>query len=248
MGVMRFVYLATNDEFRPDLVKIGVADNVEERMRSLRGSGVPGHYEAKCVCKVHNAETVERKMHSLLQHVRVHNDREFFKMDWLFAAGILLTLALEEERENKAKPELAKWMRTELLDLTQHQADGESPPSINPVAPPSHSVPPTITEYGMTTEQKQRRDTFMEYVMNNTSSPNPQERVKKCERYFRKLSKELGISTVYDISDIRKAEEIQNKLSVRGELYDIDKASTAGGMRATIGHYVKFLKQIKQNK
>ena len=237
---MRFVYLATNDEFRPDLVKIGVADNVEERMRSLRGSGVPGHYEAKCICKVHNAEIIEQKIHNLLQHARVRNDREFFRVDWLFAAGILLTLALEEERENNAKPELAKWMREELSSLTkQSNRPDETPSPIVPTSPPRPSPP-----RGGSGQSDNGRDIFEHYLRNNVRSDTTVRANITGLEYLNRHNL-IDEEDIYKIFNIARLQEILAEVAngtIRTDVHN-GAREMRGHVCTALRHYIKCRQQ-----
>jgi hypothetical protein len=61
------------------LVKIGYTRRtVEERMRELRGPGVPDPFELIDMVAVRDPVGREREVHSLLQELRHRTDREFF--------------------------------------------------------------------------------------------------------------------------------------------------------------------------
>ena len=217
---MEFVYLATNERM-PGLVKIGKAKDADDRMRSLNAPGVPGKYEAKCICYVKDEARVEKTMHDMLRYA--HDDKEFFRVDWLVAAGILITLALEEGEKNDAKPELAKWLRRELLNDTVV----------------IESVPNGQKPKGPVDIKRQRKD-FMEYVKVKIGA----KRAKVCDGHIQYIDKEVLKSyTVYSIISIEQAEEIISKLPKRGDANT--KKYRIIGMPATMGHYVNFLKQSK---
>ena len=224
---MGFVYLATNKELQQGLVKIGSSKDADERVKSLVSSGVPGRYEAKCSCYVQDEVGVEKRIHTMLKHV--HHDKEFYKVDWLVAAGILMTLALEEKGVG-VKPELAKWLRQELLEVSG--APGAQLKKDENVA----SLPNSANE---------RRIAYMEYIRKNVNAKDSSQRAKRCDEYLRHLAEEvLKISTVYGITSIQEAERIYFRLSSKGDLTKANKQYMQGGMSAAMGHYLKFLRNL----
>ena len=65
----------------PGLIKIGRAENVKERMKSLSSaSGVPGPFKYFYSRKVKDADAAEKKMHEALKKNRIEGT-EFFELE-----------------------------------------------------------------------------------------------------------------------------------------------------------------------
>jgi len=74
------VYVLTNPSL-PDVVKIGMTSNLENRMRSLYNSSVPVPFECYFACEVDSMEFVEKQLHDGFDDFRVNPKREFFRID-----------------------------------------------------------------------------------------------------------------------------------------------------------------------
>ena len=235
---MEFVYLAINKRMIKDAVKIGRTRDVPKRMKELSSaSGVIGKYVCLCSCATNSAQdarAVEKKLHEIFSDYR--DEKEFFKVDWLVAAGVLVTLVLEKEKKGAANPELAKWLRRELLDGNSIGAQLRG----NAKKMPQDSAPLP----GSASKIEQRCDDYMTYIRKNVRSKNPRQRARRCDRYLQNLAKNvLKIPAVYDITSIEKADEIYHRLLSKGDLYPDNQKYCAGGMGAAMGHYVDFLRK-----
>lgn len=75
------VYVLTN-EAMPGLVKIGMAvgQSVEDRMRNLFSTSIALPFECYYAAEVGDARFVESSLHKAFAHVRVHPNREFFRI------------------------------------------------------------------------------------------------------------------------------------------------------------------------
>ena len=73
------VYIFINQAM-PEMVKIGITDNVERRVKELSGStGVPLPFECYYAVKVsEDAKKLEKKIHEGFDKQRVRREREFF--------------------------------------------------------------------------------------------------------------------------------------------------------------------------
>ena len=73
------VYIFINQSM-PDIVKIGITDNVERRVKESSGStGVPLPFECYYAVKVsEDAKKLEKKIHEGFDKQRVRREREFF--------------------------------------------------------------------------------------------------------------------------------------------------------------------------
>jgi len=74
------IYVLTNPSL-PDIVKIGMTSNLENRLRSLYNSSVPVPFECYFACEVENKEFVEKQLHDGFDDFRVNPKREFFRVD-----------------------------------------------------------------------------------------------------------------------------------------------------------------------
>ena len=97
------IYILTN-EAMPDLIKIGMTDNLDRRVRELsRASGVPLPFEVYYACEVERMTDVEPALHDAFLDFRVNPKREFFKMNPERAVSILKLL---EKRDVTPKSDI----------------------------------------------------------------------------------------------------------------------------------------------
>ena len=73
------VYIATNESM-PGMIKIGVTDNLAQRLRDLDTTGVPLPFECYYAVEVNDAKDIETKLHGGLVKSRVRQRREFFNV------------------------------------------------------------------------------------------------------------------------------------------------------------------------
>ena len=90
------IYILVNPAF-PNLVKIGYADDVQKRMRSLNSnSGLPDPYHCYAIYKVRK-RLEDLKLHGLIDSLdsslRHAKNREFYEMDALKAYSVLSAIA-----------------------------------------------------------------------------------------------------------------------------------------------------------
>lgn len=74
---MPIVYILTN-ECMPDTIKIGVTENLDQRIRQLDNTSVALPFECYYAVEVSDAYSIEKKMHEGLDHLRIRQSREFF--------------------------------------------------------------------------------------------------------------------------------------------------------------------------
>ncbi|MGH9694751.1 MAG: GIY-YIG nuclease family protein, partial [Bryobacteraceae bacterium] len=92
------MYVLTNSAM-PGLVKIGYTDQGEDaskRIAQLYTTGVPVPFTIEYVCRVQNAEEVERALHEAFMPYRVNLRREFFRIEPHQAIAILTLLHVED--------------------------------------------------------------------------------------------------------------------------------------------------------
>lgn len=78
-----YVYLISNPESMPGLIKIGFTKNKpEERLSQLFSTGVPTPFTLEHVYKIRatSPAAFEKSVHSELNQFRVHPNREFFRI------------------------------------------------------------------------------------------------------------------------------------------------------------------------
>lgn len=105
MSALQIVYVLSNPAM-PGIVKIGftAGDDVQLRMASLYGSGVPVPFELKFACRVPNGREVERALHVAFGPQRVNPSREFFEIEPEQAIAILKLLHEEVTQEIVQQP------------------------------------------------------------------------------------------------------------------------------------------------
>jgi hypothetical protein len=74
------VYVLTNPCI-PDLVKIGMTNNLKNRLGSLYNSSIPVPFECYFACTVSDMEFVEKQIHDGFDDFRVNPKREFFRIN-----------------------------------------------------------------------------------------------------------------------------------------------------------------------
>ena len=74
---MPIVYILTN-EAMPDIIKIGITENLERRIKELDNTSSPLPFECYYAVEVKDASIIEKKMHQGLDIYRVRQNREFF--------------------------------------------------------------------------------------------------------------------------------------------------------------------------
>jgi len=91
-----YVYVLKN-ECMPGLIKIGITDNIQERMRVLNNTSVPVQFESVYTCVVRKADMrkIESALHKAFAPDRVNPKREFFRMDADRVIPILSMFQLE---------------------------------------------------------------------------------------------------------------------------------------------------------
>ena len=93
------VYVLSN-EAMPNLVKIGIATDINERMRQLYSTGVPLPFNCEYAGIVENASEVEKALHFAFGHNRLHDRREFFEIEPSQAIVLLKLLCKDEVTPN----------------------------------------------------------------------------------------------------------------------------------------------------
>ena len=89
------VYVLSN-EAMPNLVKIGIATDINERARQLYSTGVPLPFTCEYAGVVENASQVEKALHFAFGHNRLHDRSEFFEIEPSQAIVLLKLLFTDE--------------------------------------------------------------------------------------------------------------------------------------------------------
>ncbi len=74
---MQIVYIFTNESM-PDIIKIGITDNISRRIRELDRTPTPLPFECFYALEVENAKVIEKLLHEAFDDKRVRQNREFF--------------------------------------------------------------------------------------------------------------------------------------------------------------------------
>lgn len=99
------VYVLSN-EAMPNLIKIGIASDINERMRQLYSTGVPLPFTCEYAGIVENAAEVEKALHFAFGHNRLHDRREFFEIEPSQAIVLLKLLCSEEVTPGAIKQDI----------------------------------------------------------------------------------------------------------------------------------------------
>ena len=85
---MPIVYILTN-ECMPQTIKVGVTENLEQRIKQLDNTSVALPFECYYAVEVNDAGAIEKKMHQGLDDYRVRQNREFFNASPEIAKSLL---------------------------------------------------------------------------------------------------------------------------------------------------------------
>jgi hypothetical protein len=79
---MGYVYIATNEELKvKNIYKIGLTEDVEDRLEGLNNTSVLYDFEICAQFKVDSARDLEKRLHKYFDIKRVRKNREFFQVD-----------------------------------------------------------------------------------------------------------------------------------------------------------------------
>ena len=92
---MSIVYILVN-EAMPGYVKVGITDNVEQRMRSLDTTATPLPFECFYAAMVQDASFVEQQIFEAFADSRVRKNREFFRIAPERIAAVVQLRELED--------------------------------------------------------------------------------------------------------------------------------------------------------
>jgi len=74
---MPIVYILTNESM-PDIIKIGITENLSRRLRELDNTSSPLPFECFYALEVDDARGIEKLLHQAFDDKRVRQNREFF--------------------------------------------------------------------------------------------------------------------------------------------------------------------------
>ena len=74
---MPIVYILTNESM-PDIIKIGITDNLFRRLKELDNTSTPLPFECFYALEVEDAQSIEKLLHEAFDDKRVRQNREFF--------------------------------------------------------------------------------------------------------------------------------------------------------------------------
>ena len=92
---MSIVYVLVN-EAMPGYVKVGITDNIEQRMRSLDTTATPLPFECFYAATVQDASFVEQQIFEAFADSRVRKNREFFRIAPERIAAVVKLRELED--------------------------------------------------------------------------------------------------------------------------------------------------------
>lgn len=109
-----YVYILTNPSFREDWVKIGMTQNLEERLKNLDTTALPLPFKKFATLQTAKYQIAEKHVHHFIEmftNLRIRNNREFFNVRPEQALKILCEVAelLDDAivtRYDKGKPQV----------------------------------------------------------------------------------------------------------------------------------------------
>ena len=120
---MGYLYIFTN-EWMPKLVKIGITDNLEKRLKESAGSGgsgtfVPCAFSCYYAVKSDQNDKLEKFLHQVYDKFRINDRREFFELSPSEAKDTLkglVTLGIATEIDDKETELITDKITKELID------------------------------------------------------------------------------------------------------------------------------------
>ncbi len=107
-----YVYILTNPSFREDWVKIGMTQNIEERLRTLDTTALPLPFKKYATLKTVKYQVAEKHVHHYIErftNLRIRANREFFNVTPEEALSIFREVAeLLDDAEIEVFDEKAK--------------------------------------------------------------------------------------------------------------------------------------------
>ena len=91
-----YVYILTNPSFREDWVKIGMTQNMEERLRTLDTTALPLPFKKYATMKTVKYKAAEKHVHHYIERftdLRIRDNREFFNVTPEVALSIFYEVA-----------------------------------------------------------------------------------------------------------------------------------------------------------
>ncbi len=143
-----YVYILTNPIFREDWVKIGMTQNMDERLRTLDTTALPLPFKKYATLQTVKYEKAEKHVHHYIEtftNLRIRDKREFFNV--------------KPEQALKIFCEVA-----ELLDdaiVTRYDEDGTPIPVFPPCPPKPEKTVPVKQLDKMKTAQKRAPKVWM---------------------------------------------------------------------------------------
>ena len=95
-GTPGYVYILTNPSFKEDWVKIGMTQNLEERLRTLDTTALPLPFKKYATLKTVKYQKAEKHVHHYIEtftNLRIRDKREFFNVKPEQALSIFLEVA-----------------------------------------------------------------------------------------------------------------------------------------------------------
>ena len=91
-----YVYVLVN-EAMPGIIKIGLTQNLGQRLKQLNNTSAPLPFVPHYAAKVPDCRRLERTLHFVFGDMRVNPKKEFFRADPDLARAIIELVAIKEE-------------------------------------------------------------------------------------------------------------------------------------------------------
>lgn len=122
-----YVYILTNPSFREDWVKIGMTQNMEERLRTLDTTALPLPFKKYATMKTVKYKAAEKHVHHYIERftdLRIRDNREFFNVTPEEALSIFYEVAeLLDDAEIEVFDKEASQPKKECADAPAKKSD-----------------------------------------------------------------------------------------------------------------------------
>ena len=199
-----YVYILTNPSFREDWVKIGMTQNMEERLRTLDTTALPLPFKKYATLKTVKYQVAEKHVHHYIErftNLRIRDNREFFNVKPEDALSIFMEVAeLLDDAEIEVFDENAKKIISK--EVAHKEAKAKKKSKTTPVELKSDSVTAKVCD--SSTPHFCSQEILPRYLGH-----------LKSKLTFETMA-ELGIEgDIADVQDVSKLKQLRDRIKVK---------------------------------